>query len=84
MQTMENGSFLYLTVHTTMRAGRQEEERPLQSQRGTAGVAVGLVNSTSLLFAFSSLYYIKNTLANPNRQTGLVRFHSSTQFHFLL
>lgn len=32
-----------LTVHTTVVAGRQEKERPLQSQRSTAGVAVGLV-----------------------------------------
>lgn len=64
-----------LTVHTTVRAGRQEKERPLQSQMSTAGVAVGLVNSTSLLFVYSSLHYIKYT--HTQTQTGKLDWSGS-------
>lgn len=67
-----------LTVHTTVRAGKQEKERPLQSQRSTAGVAVGLVNSSSLLCAYSSSRYTKkHAHTHQHGLTGFINLNSA-------
>ena len=74
--TIENGSFFVFNSPYNHEGRQTGKQRPLQSQKSTAGLAVGLVNSTYLLFM--SLHYIKHR----QTQTAKLSCSASILSHF--
>lgn len=69
-KSVNNRKWLRFVGNSPHCEGRQrEKERPLQSQRSTADVAVGLVN-----LVLVQLLTLHQTHTNSDRQTGLIDF----------